>query len=84
MSGKSFVHLHTHTEYSLLDGMGRTKEYAARAQAWGLPAATVEKVDHSSLTTRWCSSTPCPHACRSAVSKSGYTWVGARAACAIS
>ncbi|MFN8591279.1 MAG: DNA polymerase III subunit alpha [Thermomicrobiales bacterium] len=26
-----FAHLHLHTEYSLLDGMGRTKEYAKRA-----------------------------------------------------
>lgn len=31
-----FAHLHLHTEYSLLDGMGRTKEYAARAQELGL------------------------------------------------
>jgi DNA polymerase III subunit alpha len=31
-----FAHLHLHTEYSLLDGMGRTKEYVARAQELGL------------------------------------------------
>ena len=29
-----FAHLHLHTEYSLLDGMGRTAEYAARAKDW--------------------------------------------------
>ncbi len=31
-----FAHLHLHTEYSLLDGMGRTKEYAARAVELGI------------------------------------------------
>ena len=27
-----FAHLHLHTEFSLLDGMGRVKEYMTRAQ----------------------------------------------------
>ena len=31
-----FAHLHLHTEYSLLDGMGRTAEYVERAKAVGL------------------------------------------------
>jgi DNA polymerase-3 subunit alpha len=31
-----FAHLHLHTEYSLLDGMGRTSEYIARAKELGL------------------------------------------------
>lgn len=31
-----FAHLHLHTEYSLLDGMGRTNEYIARAKELGL------------------------------------------------
>jgi DNA polymerase-3 subunit alpha len=31
-----FAHLHLHTEYSLLDGMGRTKEYVERAGELGL------------------------------------------------
>jgi DNA polymerase-3 subunit alpha len=31
-----FAHLHLHTEYSLLDGMGRTAEYAARARDLGI------------------------------------------------
>ncbi len=31
-----FAHLHLHTEYSLLDGMGRTAEYAARANDLGI------------------------------------------------
>lgn len=31
-----FAHLHLHTEYSLLDGMGRTSEYAARAKELGI------------------------------------------------
>jgi len=31
-----FAHLHLHTEYSLLDGMGRTDEYVARAREHGI------------------------------------------------
>lgn len=31
-----FAHLHLHTEYSLLDGMGRTAEYASRAKDLGI------------------------------------------------
>ncbi|MCC6312411.1 MAG: DNA polymerase III subunit alpha [Thermomicrobiales bacterium] len=31
-----FAHLHLHTEFSLLDGMGRTAEYVARAKETGL------------------------------------------------
>lgn len=31
-----FAHLHLHTEYSLLDGMGRTREYADRAPQLGI------------------------------------------------
>lgn len=29
-----FVHLHVHTEYSLLDGACRVKELARRARSW--------------------------------------------------
>ena len=39
-----FAHLHLHTEYSLLDGMGRTKEYAERAQQLGIRHVAV--TDH--------------------------------------
>ena len=28
----AFVHLHTHTEYSLLDGSNKIKEYVARVK----------------------------------------------------
>lgn len=31
-----FAHLHLHTEYSLLDGMGRINEYVARAEELGI------------------------------------------------
>jgi DNA polymerase-3 subunit alpha len=43
----SFVHLHVHTEFSLLDGMIRTKELAARAKELGMPA--VAMTDHGNL-----------------------------------
>ena len=39
-----FAHLHLHTEYSLLDGMGRSKEYAARATELGIQHVAV--TDH--------------------------------------
>src|ERR1039458_6758837 len=42
-----FVHLHTHTEYSLLDGAARIKELVATAKAMGQPAVAV--TDHGNL-----------------------------------
>lgn len=44
MGTNSFVHLHTHTEYSLLDGAGKVKSLAARAAALGMPALAI--TDH--------------------------------------
>ncbi|KAB2642689.1 MAG: PHP domain-containing protein, partial [Verrucomicrobia bacterium] len=44
---QSFVHLHLHTEFSLLDGMIRTKDLAKRAAALGMPA--VAMTDHGNL-----------------------------------
>ncbi|MCX6873066.1 MAG: DNA polymerase III subunit alpha [Verrucomicrobia bacterium] len=43
----SFVHLHLHTEFSLLDGMIRTKDLAKRAGELGMPA--VAMTDHGNL-----------------------------------
>jgi len=43
----SFVHLHLHTEFSLLDGMIRTKELASQASKFGMPA--VAMTDHGNL-----------------------------------
>jgi DNA polymerase-3 subunit alpha len=43
----SFVHLHVHTEFSLLDGMIRTKDLANRAAELGMPA--VAMTDHGNL-----------------------------------
>ena len=39
-----FVHLHTHTEYSLLDGSNKIKEYVARVKELGMTAAAI--TDH--------------------------------------
>ncbi len=44
MRKQQFVHLHTHTEYSLLDGAGRIKESVARAAELGMPALAI--TDH--------------------------------------
>ncbi len=39
-----FVHLHTHTEYSLLDGSNKIREYVARVKELGMEAAAI--TDH--------------------------------------
>ena len=43
----SFVHLHTHTEYSLLDGSNRIKEYVKCVKDLGMTAAAI--TDHGSM-----------------------------------
>ncbi len=43
----SFVHLHLHTEFSLLDGMTRIKDLAKKASELGMPA--VAMTDHGNL-----------------------------------
>ncbi len=40
----SFVHLHVHTEYSLLDGSNKINEYVARVKELGMTAAAI--TDH--------------------------------------
>ena len=43
----SFVHLHNHTEFSLLDGMCRIKDLIARAKEQNMPAIAI--TDHGAL-----------------------------------
>ncbi|HEY8424563.1 MAG TPA: DNA polymerase III subunit alpha [Limnochordales bacterium] len=43
----SFVHLHNHTQYSLLDGACRVEDLVAQAKAFGMPA--VAMTDHGAL-----------------------------------
>lgn len=43
----SFVHLHTHTEYSLLDGSNKIKEYVARVKELGMNSAAI--TDHGNM-----------------------------------
>ena len=43
----SFVHLHRHSEWSLLDGVGTGEHYAARAVELGQPALAI--TDHGTL-----------------------------------
>ena len=47
MAGKSFVHLHTHTEYSLLDGASRIDALFERAAEEGMPALAM--TDHGAM-----------------------------------
>ena len=44
MTAGSFVHLHTHSEFSLLDGASRVDELCAKAVADGMPAIAL--TDH--------------------------------------
>ncbi len=46
-SSPSFVHLHLHTEYSLLDGACRVKDLVARCKEMNMPAVAV--TDHGNL-----------------------------------
>ena len=43
----SFVHLHVHTEYSLLDGSNKIKEYVSRVRELGMNAAAI--TDHGAM-----------------------------------
>ena len=40
----AFTHLHTHTEYSLLDGSNKIKNYVARVKELGMNSAAI--TDH--------------------------------------
>lgn len=44
---KNFVHLHLHTEYSLLDGVGKIDDYLDRAKELGMEAIAI--TDHGNL-----------------------------------
>ena len=45
-----FTHLHVHTEYSLLDGSNKIKEYVARVKELGYGQCG----DHRSWRYVWC------------------------------
>ncbi len=47
MSPNNFVHLHVHSEYSLLDGLSRLDHLAARAQELKMPALAL--TDHGAM-----------------------------------
>ena len=42
-----FVHLHLHTDYSMLDGACRVKDLVKRAAGLGMPAVAV--TDHGNM-----------------------------------
>src|SRR5512147_1061529 len=43
----SFVHLHVHTEYSLLDGFSNIKKLVKRVRELGMPAVAI--TDHGTM-----------------------------------
>lgn len=44
---KNFVHIHNHTEYSLLDGLGSVEEKVLKAKELGMKALAI--TDHNHL-----------------------------------
>jgi DNA polymerase-3 subunit alpha len=46
-SPQAFVHLHVHTQYSILDGAAKTGQIAAKAKEDGMPAVAI--TDHGSM-----------------------------------
>ncbi len=47
MKNANFVHLHVHTQYSLLDGMIRLEDLFKKAKAFAMPA--VAMTDHGNM-----------------------------------
>ena len=47
----SFVHLHCHSEYSLLDGANRIDDLIKRAQLYEQPALAI--TDHGNMHAAW-------------------------------
>ena len=47
MAGEGFVHLHNHTEYSMLDGLAEVKSLFAEAAKQGMPALAM--TDHGNV-----------------------------------
>src|SRR5712691_3512019 len=47
MASDSFVHLHAHSEYSLLDGASRVEELCAKAAEFAMPAIAL--TDHGAM-----------------------------------
>lgn len=43
----NFVHLHTHSEYSLLDGLGKLNDLIARAKSYGMDSLAI--TDHGAM-----------------------------------
>ena len=43
----NFVHLHNHTEYSLLDGLSSIKDMVSKAKEYGMPAVAI--TDHGNM-----------------------------------
>lgn len=47
MTSPKFIHLHVHTEYSLIDGLPRIKQLLASVKKYGMPAVAI--TDHCNL-----------------------------------
>ena len=47
----SFVHLHTHSEYSLLDGANRIPDLVAKVSELGMDSLAI--TDHGNLHAAW-------------------------------
>ena len=47
----AFAHLHVHTEYSLLDGSNKIREYVARVKELGMDSAAI--TDHGVMSVSY-------------------------------
>ncbi|MGH7194538.1 MAG: PHP domain-containing protein, partial [Candidatus Saccharimonadales bacterium] len=48
MGAGDYVHLHNHTEYSLLDGLTKVPRLIGRVKDYGMPAVAI--TDHGTLS----------------------------------
>ena len=53
MAASAFVHLHLHTEYSLVDGIVRIDELVARAREAGMPAVAITDMSNMFATVKF-------------------------------
>jgi len=53
MPASTFVHLHLHTEYSLVDGIVRIDELVARAREAGMPAVAITDMSNMFATVKF-------------------------------
>ena len=57
----SFVHLHVHSHYSLLDGASRVEDLVTQAKALGMSALAISLLDEEEAITELCEDAWCDY-----------------------